>query len=316
MDIEEMKKIHGPIVRLAYDINIVNLEAKKNPKKLIATAEKFYHDQINSIVKKVVEKQIKIIKIAGPSASGKTTTAKLIASTLKKVGIGSVVISLDDFFLPREKTPKLPNGNYDFENITAIDQKLYTTFMKSLINNCFANKPIFDFIAGKSLKTELIKINNQDVIIIEGIHALNPIFEKGLNAKKYNIYISCEANYVWGRELLIPARILRLMRRCLRDFYKRGTSIDETLKAWPNVCRGESDYIKPFKYTANFLLDSTHVYEPLLYDVYLKPLLIHSNKENKYIQDFNYIFSKTGKMTKDYIPANSLIWEILVKNDN
>ena len=89
-----MKKIHGPIVRLAYDINIVNLEAKKNPKKLIATAEKFYHDQINSIVKKVVEKQIKIIKIAGPSASGKTTTAKLIASTLKKVGIGSVVIAI------------------------------------------------------------------------------------------------------------------------------------------------------------------------------------------------------------------------------
>ena len=314
MKLEEIKKIHGPMVKIAYDINIVNAQAKINAKKLVATSERCYHDQIDCVISEILQAGAQIVKVSGPSAAGKTTSAVLISKELKKKGIRSVVISLDDFFLSRDKTPRLPNGDYDFENITALNHKLYKKFISTLFEKGVAEKPIFDFHTGTSPTSEKVRLKNGDIVIIEGIHALNPILSKGLKTKDYSVYVSCEGNYIWGRELLIPARTLRLMRRVLRDYYKRGTSVEETLNYWGNVCRGENEFINPFKVKADFIVDSTHIYEPLLYDTYLQPIIKTANKENPYIQEFLHIFSKTGKINKSLIPANSLIWEVLVKD--
>ena len=313
MNFKSIEKTFGKIAKIAYDLNEINREARSEPENLIGKAECYYHAQIEEIAKDITVRGVKVINVAGGSSAGKTTSAKLIAKELEKHGKKSAVVSLDDFFLPRELTPKLPDGTYDFENFTAIDNVAYEKFLNTLIEKGAADKPIFDFVVGKALETEEIRLGENDVIIIEGLHAMNPIFSEHLKAEKYNIYISCEGNFFLGRNFLIPYKILRLMRRCLRDYYKRGSSLNETINSWDAVSRGEDDYIIPFRPNADFILDTTHVYEPLIFKYYLQPLIDVAEPVTE-IEDFKNIFSRIGKLNKDLIPNSSFMWEFLVRN--
>lgn len=296
-----------------FTLEKLNELATTNPTLLIKDAEDLYHKQINDVVNDITQKdEYKIILLAGPSSSGKTTTSNLIRAGLKANDYDSLVISLDDFFLDRDRTPLLPNGDYDYENIKALDLDYLNQFVDDLFATGTALMPEYDFVTG-SRKKEYKQITMKDntMIIFEGIHALNPILFKKHNDSMYRIYICVNTNFDYNDELLIPAQKVRLMRRLIRDINHRGASLDDTYKMWPNVLAGEDLYIKPYKNTADFLINSTHAYEPMMYADMLLPLLKQNNNEISHL--LASMLEKCEKLTPTMLPQNSLLHEFLDK---
>ena len=220
----------------------INRKSQSNPLYLIEDDETAYHHQINVIVDDIIKNRsdIKLILLSGPSSAGKTTSSNLIEEGLKQHGFTTHVVSQDNFFVEAAKTPLLPDGSYDFENVACIDMDEFNRFLAELETETVAHMPIFDFV-NKRPKPEYkkLEIGKNAVIIMEGIHALNPILTNGFNGKKIaRIYIGLNSDYYLNNQLVIPAKTVRLMRRSLRDFYTRGHSISATLDMWPNVCHG------------------------------------------------------------------------------
>lgn len=296
-----------------FTLEKLNELATTNPTLLIKDAEDLYHKQINDVVNDITKQdEYKIILLAGPSSSGKTTTSNLIRAGLKANDYDSLVISLDDFFLDRDRTPLLPNGDYDYENIKALDLDYLNQFVDDLFETGTALMPEYDFVTG-SRKKEYKQITMKDntMIIFEGIHALNPILFKKHNDSMYRIYICVNTNFDYNDELLIPAQKVRLMRRLIRDINHRGASLDDTYKMWPNVLAGEDLYIKPYKNTADFLINSTHAYEPMMYADMLLPLL--KQNDNEISRLLASMLEKCEKLTPTMLPQNSLLHEFLDK---
>ena len=291
-------------------IDEINNLAKCDTDLLINMGESMYNSQISELVKNILEKEtIKIIFLAGPSSSGKTTTSKLIAKELKKYNKNSIFVSLDDFFLDREKTPKLSNGNYDFESINALDLKTFNSFINDLLTTNTAQMPRFNFITDKREKTlEKIIVDKNTIIIIEGLHALNPNLIKNHVKEIYKIYICAHSCFKLNDKILIDGTQIRLMRRLIRDYYSRGRQIQDTFNSWDEVLNGEKIYIEPYKNRADYLVDSTHMYEPLLYAKYLMPLLNYNSKKSK---EFKEILKHFEILDKSYIPKNSLLNEFI-----
>ena len=309
----DLERRHGNIMKNSFDLSLINKEAKDNLSELIDTSEYLYKSQVRHIVKEIVELNTRIVLLAGPSSAGKTTTSHLIRESLKTQGIDSFVVSLDDFFKNREDTPRLPDGSYDFESINAIDLVYLNKFVDDLLEKREAKMPIFDFLTGKR-KPDLVdvKLSEHTVVIFEGIHALNPTLIQNHESDIYKIYICVNSNFFIGKQIIIPAKRLRQMRRLIRDHYFRGHSPSRTFELWANVVRGEDTYIKPFKTTANYILDSTHMYEPLLYANYLAPLL--KDMEEEEAKELYSMLKKCGKLKKDVIPKDSLLNEFIKNN--
>lgn len=295
-----------------YDLGVINDFAKLDSSTLIKESECDYHKQINEIAKEIIEYgKYKIILMAGPSSSGKTTSSNLIRERLADFGYESIVVSMDDFFLNRENTPLLPNGDYDYENVTALDLEYLNQFVDDMFEKGEAKMPIFNFITGKreeELKT--ITLNENTIIIIEGIHALNPIVFRKHTENMYKVYICVNSNFDMNGNTVIPAQKLRLMRRLIRDYRTRGMSLEATFKIWPNVLAGEDLYIKPYKNRANYLINSTHAYEPLMYAHHLKPRLekLDNIEEAKSLIE---MLSNCGYLSVSLLPENSLLHEFL-----
>ena len=309
----DIEKLHGNIMKRSFDLALINREAKENLETLVQTSEKLYTSQIDHIVKELVLGKQRIILLAGPSSAGKTTTSHLIRTKLKENGIDSIVISLDDFFVNRDRTPKLPDGSYDFECLEAIDLDYLNRFVDELLKTNKSKMPEFDFMTG-SRKPQLknLEITKDTVIIFEGIHALNPNLIKNHDEDIYKIYICINSNFIIGKDVVIPAKKLRQMRRLNRDYHFRGHSLSSTFKLWNNVCRGEDENIKPYKTTASYILDSAHMYEPLLYATYLAPLL--KQEESEEAQELYSMLVQCGKLKNDIVPEGSLLWEFLKKD--
>lgn len=324
------------MTRKKIDIDFINKQSESNLSSLILKSDKYYSDQIKEIVEEIAspESEVKVLLIAGPSSAGKTTTSNLIRLELSMKNISSIVISLDDFYIDRVDTPKLPDGSYDFENINTLDLKYLNFFVDELLKNHKAKMPTFNFLTGKREKDfSDVVIDNHTVVIFEGIHALNPNLINNHKKEIYKIYLSLNADYSKDDDLIIPAKELRLIRRITRDFYTRGYSVLETITSWQNVCVGEDKWIKPFKNTADYIIDSVHPYEILLYSNYSKPILkkliLNTNVE-KLLNEIKELDKKAvllnnlcivknlyNKLTlaksikKDNISSTSLIWEFI-----
>ena len=310
----DIERMHGNIMRRSYNLELVNREAKDNLDALIATSEEIYRSQIRKVCSEIIEKAYPMVLLAGPSSSGKTTTSHLIRKCLTEQGINSIVVSLDDFFVNREDTPRLPDGSYDFECLEAIDLKYLNKFVDELLKTKKSKMPLFDFLTGtRKEKFVDVELGEKTVVIFEGIHALNPNLIKGHDDKMYKIYVCVNSNFDIGMDVVIPAKKLRMMRRLIRDYYFRGHSIETTLGLWTNVCRGEDKYIKPYKITANYLIDSTHMYEPLVYANYLPALLKRSESEEA--AELAEMLKRCGKLKKDVVPSGSMLWEFLTKDN-
>lgn len=318
MELVEIEKNLGSIATTCYDLEVVNRLVKENPKKLVETAEKIVDDQIEKVVKHVMKGKYKFLLLSGPSSSGKTTTANFIIKKLEKKGRHAIRVSLDDFFIDLDKCPVLPDGTVDKETITKIDLPCFNRFFNEIMQNNRAYKPVFDFITDKrKKKPELIEVGENDIILVEGTHALNPdlVDINGYKDRVLKVYACVNSEFKIGKNIVINSRKIRLIRRLIRDFQTRGESPEGTVKYWDMVCKGEDKYISPYKSQADFIIDTTHIYELSVYDTFV-PKLLNPIQELEYANELLKVFSKSGSLSKNYVPSSSLLWEFLVKKEN
>ncbi len=243
---------------------------------LIRISETLMNNKILDQVK-VIQKtnnKIKVVLIAGPSSSGKTTSCAKLAVYLHSFGLTPKMISMDNFFKDRVDTPRKPNGDYDFECLEAIDLKLFNKTIKDLLDGKVVKMPTFDFYSGeKKFKTEM-KLAPTDILLIEGIHALNPKLLADVDRKlKYKIYLSPLTVINIDRDNRIHLTDNRLLRRMIRDNRTRGYTVSDTLKLWKDVREGEEKYIFPYQDEADYVFDTALIYEFCLLKTYVMPLL-------------------------------------------
>lgn len=296
-------------------IENINARAVSDIERFITEEEEKYHAQVNELVEDFLSTQKRIILICGPTSAGKTTTSKIIIKKLEQKGYDSVSISLDNFLVPLSERKVLADGALDYDSFATIDVKTFNKFIKDLMQNFHADMPIYNFVKNKPEDfKQPVEIKEHTVLIIEGLHALNPdLFTITENKNVgYRIYIAPNVDFYLNGKLVLNAKSLRLMRRSLRDYYKRGTSIEQTFKTWKHTLESENLYIKPYKQSVDYIINSTHRYEPLLYAKYLKPLLLQE-EGNEELYTLLKPLDACEKLNKILVPDDSLLWEFLVK---
>lgn len=294
--------------------------ASKYPEELIKNAEKQYLREVFSAAERIADNDdIRIVALAGPSASGKTTTAHILCERLAKIGEKTTVVSLDDFYLAPDNLPILSDGSKDFESVKALDISLIKKCLNEIIEKGKTMLPRYDFAAKKSIKNDkLCDITDNGIVIVEGLHALNPLITDLVPRKnifKAYISVNCSIEDSFGEQLL-SSRQIRLVRRSLRDRIFRGASINDTLKLWNGVVEGERKYLYCFKNTADAHIKTLHVYEPCIYrDEFLK-LKDEISKDtvcyDYFIRTLNAI-KKFNSINPSLVPQKSLIREFIGK---
>ena len=290
----------------------------ENPLEFIGDCESRYANKIKKIADMVAEKQgNEIIMVAGPSSAGKTTSAKRMRMALAEKGINSHTVSLDDFYLDNCDSPKFPDGTPDFETVYALDIEFFKVTMNKLLNEGEADLPEFDFLTG-ARKTEYnhVKLGATDVIIVEGLHALNPIITDCLPQDRLlKIYINVSSRiYDKTNTIVLNKRNMRFIRRMVRDYKFRGNSVEKTYELWLNVQYGEDMYLFPFKDNADIKINTIHLYESCVLKNTAIKLLSEIDKESKfYLQSQRLIKSlkKFPEIDSDLVPEDSLLREFI-----
>ncbi len=243
------------------EIDLCNVAAR-SAAELVELCEESYRGRLHYAAKKIQGAGAKIIMLTGPSASGKTTTSHRLAQTLVEAGTPAQVVSLDNFFKGSAYYPRMPDGTLDYEHPDTLDMPLVCKCLEELSQTGRTVLPVYDFIEEeRSEQTEPIDLDG-GVCIVEGIHALNPVLTSLVPAGQvYRIYAGLREEYCQDGRRLISTRDIRLCRRTLRDAATRGRSPEKTLAMWDRVIDGETRYIKGFKNTADFLLDTSFTYE-------------------------------------------------------
>lgn len=284
--------------------DLINIAEALHEKKIAAIADMIYYNK---------EKK-KVVLIAGPSSSGKTTFAKRLSIQLRVNGLKPVTISLDDYFVDREKTPKDDKGDYDFESLDAIDVELFNDHLNKLINGEEVEIPLFNFQEGKREETgRKLKINDDNVLVIEGIHGLNEkLTNKIPKSAKFKIYVSALTSVNIDDHNRIPTTDTRIIRRIVRDFNYRGCSAENTIKRWPSVRAGEEKNIFPFQEDADIMFNSFLIFELGVLKKYAEPLLLEVDRassaysEARRLTEFLSYFVSIDLKT---VPLNSIIRE-------
>jgi len=262
---------------------------------------------------------VKIILIAGPSSSGKTTTAKRIAIQLRVAGLNPVVISLDNYFVDREFTPKDENGEYDFESIYALDLDLLNEHLLSLLDGKTVLIPKFSFLTGKRYyDNENLTVGTKDILIIEGIHALNPELTEDIDNKhKFKIYASALTSIALDNNNRIPTTDNRLIRRIVRDAQTRSYSALDTIRRWQSVRRGEDKNGFPYQENADIMFNSSLIYELSVLRFFVEPLLLEITPiEAEYAEavrllKFISYFTQADRKDIKQIPPTSVLREFI-----
>lgn len=284
---------------------------------LVTQAEARYSQEIVRVGEEVLTGGHNIILLTGPSASGKTTTAQMLVQELIKKGKQVHRISLDNFYKCRDELPFWEDGSRNYEAVEALDLACFDRTLHTLMRTGKAQFPLHDFKSGtRKSETELVTHNKQTVLVLEGIHALNPLLSNCLSDKNiYRIYVSVHSDFVeesGERQLL--SRQVRFLRRLLRDATHRHTDVTETLQMWNYVLQGEELYIQPFRKFADVHINSTHSYEPYLYASRATALLKAAGTEGvrydlvEYLLD---ILPELPTIPESVIPKTSLIQEFI-----
>lgn len=264
------------ILNVAYVGDLNEHVENKTVGTFIKVSEALHEKKIALIADEINKnKDVKMILISGPSSSGKTTFAKRLSIHLQVLGYKSISISMDDYFVDRQYTPRDENGNYDFEHPEAIDIDLFNRQMLDLLQGKTVSIPSFDFAKGKkTFKGRKLKLKPENLLIIEGIHALNPIMSKIVpEERKYKIFVSTLTQISIDSHNPIPTTDNRLIRRIVRDYRYRGYSALETLKRWTSVRRGEDLHIFPFQEEAHIMFNSALLCELGVLKQYAEPIL-------------------------------------------
>lgn len=249
--------------------------------ELMLVQEALQEKQIAAIADMIKAGDKKIVLIAGPSSSGKTTFSHRLSVQLRAHGLRPYPLALDNYFVDREFTPRDENGNYDFECIEAMDLDLFNSDMSRLLNGEEIEIPTFNFTLGKKeYKGKKMKLNPGDVLVAEGIHGLNPLMTKKLpDESKFKVYISALTSLNIDEHNRIPTTDGRLIRRIVRDARTRGNDARGTIGMWPSVRRGEEKYIFPFQEEADVMFNSASIFELSVIKQYAEPLLFAVPKD-------------------------------------
>ena len=281
---EEQKVLYGAFseetqwqklmqVRYAWELNRTVENGKAE--ELIMLSEALHEKKIANIAETIRKKKKRIILIAGPSSSGKTSFARRLCIQLKVLGLDPLYLGTDDYFVDRDEMVPDEKGELDFETIEAVDMELFGRQMNALLNGETVDIPEFDFIEGKkNYGRRIVSIADDQPIVIEGIHALNPRLTSGIkNDQKYRIYISPLTQLNIDRHHRVPTTDARMLRRMVRDHRTRGRDAAQTIREWPSVHRGEETWIFPFNSEADMFFNSHCLYELAVLKKYAKPLL-------------------------------------------
>ena len=293
---------------------------KGDGSELIKVAEAFHEKNIASIADQVYaahrERGVKMILISGPSSSGKTTTSKRLGIQLRILGLDPVLISLDDYFVDRDKTPLDENGDYDFEALEAIDLELLNSDLKRLTAGESVEVPRYDFISGtRKWHEQPLQLNDNSILIMEGIHGLNPRLTPSIPRElKFCIYVSCLTSVTMDNLSRIATTDNRLLRRITRDYATRGSNALSTLQRWASVRRGEEKHIFPYQEEADVMFNSSLFYELCVLRQKVEPIL-------REVPDTEPEFGEARRLLKfidnftpiapDEIPPTSILREFI-----
>ena len=261
-------------IRTVGDFN--NAVATDHSIDLINISEALQEKKIAHIADEIAQqKGVKLILLAGPSSSGKTTTCKRLSIQLIANGLRPLQISLDDYFVDREQSPRDENGEYDFESIHALNLKLINEQFNALFHGEEVELPRYDFPTGKSVKSgNKLKMEDNNVLVVEGIHALNPELTAQIPEElKYRVYVSALTTILLDDHNYIPTTDNRLLRRIIRDYKYRGVDARETIRRWPSVRAGENKWIFPFQENADVMFNSAMLFELAVIKQQAEPLL-------------------------------------------
>lgn len=243
---------------------------------VINISEALQEKKIAQIAEQIAARPgVKLVLLAGPSSSGKTTSCKRLSIQLAVNGLKPLQISLDDYFVDRERTPKDENGEYDYESIYALDLQKINDQFNALFRGEEVELPKYDFQSGKSKKSgQRLKMNDNNVLVVEGIHALNPELTAQIpNEQIFRVYASALTTILLDNHNYIPTTDNRLLRRIIRDYKYRGVSAQDTIHRWPSVRAGENKWIFPFQENADAMLNTAMLYELAVIKMQAEPLL-------------------------------------------
>ncbi len=281
LDYTNMGKTVG--ISLAADLNKIVSLGKYND--VIQLAEANYNSQLAKTADIIYNKKdkVKIVLLAGPSSSGKTTTARKLEVYLKARGFKTHSISTDDYFLNRIDTPKKPNGDYDFESLKAVDTDLFNKHLIKLLAGEKVLIPEYNFVLGeREYKGRTLQLGENDIVIIEGLHALNPELTMAIDdSNKFKIYISPLTQLNIDNHNRIHTSDTRRLRRIIRDNKYRGWNAADTLRNWKNILEGEEEYVFPYQNKADIIINSALIYELGVLKTYAEPLLFSVNEEDE-----------------------------------
>lgn len=298
------------------ELNKANKEGKIF--ELVKIAEALHEKEIVRIADKIADNMElkKFVMISGPSSSGKTTFSKRLSVQLLASGIKPITISLDNYFVERDRTPRDENGDYDFESLYALDIDLFNQQLQELLEGKEVSLPTYNFETGKRVfKGNKVKLKDNNIVMMEGIHALNPALTPSLNEdEKFKIYVSALTTISLTNHNWISTIDNRLIRRMVRDYKYRANSVQDTIARWMSVRRGEDKWIFPFQENADVMFNSALIFELAVLKTYIMPLLQEVPKDSPEYTEANRIMrllTCIKPMSNRDLPSTSLLREFL-----
>ncbi len=299
----------------------INSAAIRDPGEMIAQMERLYERTIDSIAEFIIggDSGNKLLMLAGPSGSGKTTTAAMLCKRINAHGVNAIRVSLDDFYLGGDNAPRDEFGEPDYECVEALDVPLMRKCLTDIVGNKPVVLPRFNFHTKEREKegTEL-NLKGDNIIVVEGIHALNPVICNDLpDSKLLKVYCSVKQGiraYRGNKRNVIGPYDMRLIRRIVRDNQFRSTTADATMNMWPSVRRGEEKYLSPHKGRADVTINSIHIYEPCVMAPLALPLLKEIPKSSQNYELAKKLIKKLDKFNPielSLVPESSLLREFL-----
>lgn len=293
------------------------LNARRDPKGFVEKSEQRYKNIIDTVCNEIVTGEKKIILISGPSASGKTTTGVKICTQLRNMGCNAYPVSLDDFY--KEDVSKLVDeeGNADFEGVDALDLELVKECFTKLINDGESDLPTFDFIQKRRfMGVNHLKLEKGDVIVLEGIHALNPAITENLPGDSiYKIYVNVSSRvYDNDKRIVLNKRNIRFLRRLVRDYYYRNSSTENTFTLWKKVLKSEDEFIFPYRDMADAKINSVHIYEPCVLKNIATEMLMQLPEDSEYKEEAQRLIKSLENfpvIENSLIPPDSLVREFV-----
>ena len=306
----------GKIMKITTSVDLNKIVSSGKINDLIRIDETLQSNRLLNLAKTIHQnKKIKIVLMAGPSSSGKTTTSRKLCMYLQSFGLTPKVLSMDDYFHERKDTPKDANGNYDFECLEAVDLKLFNSQLADLLKGEKVQVPTFNFGLGKKEYRHELQLAKDDIIVIEGIHALNPkILTNIPRENKFKIYICPLTEINMDDHNRVSTTDNRLLRRIIRDNRTRNYSVEKTLAAWSKVRTGEEKYIFPYQDEADFTMNSALIYEIGALKTYVEPLLYSVPYDSPYYEESKRLLNFLRiflPIPADEIPKDSVLREFI-----